>query len=395
MKYIQDWKRAISIFILLLLGFSFITLQPLASAQSNDVDWNLQTPDTSPAARRAHGIAYDSESDLMVLFSGGYISQSSLVKYGDTWTYDTNINSWNNVTPEVNPPSGGAGGFEYDSESDRVILFGGVKLTEPYSCWNETWAYDTNSNTWENMAPGVCPSARASHGMTYDSESDVIVLYGGMPPDTAGQNGRGTAGDTWIYDYNTNTWTNMSPGFSPDYLYAFGFVYDSESDRTILFGGRFRNSTVTEERNETWAYDYNTNTWTNMNPSVAPPIRSRFGMTYHAAWDKIILFGGDTENPDLTYSDTWTYDYNTNTWTQLDVENHPSSRVYASLTYDSESECIVLFGGMTSTYAVFDETWILEEKPPVEQPLIDPVILALLAGVILVIVILAIFSRKR
>ncbi|MFW9985995.1 MAG: kelch repeat-containing protein [Candidatus Odinarchaeota archaeon] len=287
---------------------------------------------------------------------------------------------------------------EYDSESDRIIIFGGIKTGTPYSCYNDTWAYDTNTNTWENKTPSVSPSARSVHGMAYDSESDRIVLYGGMPYDPNAPSDRGTIADTWAYDYNSNTWTNMSPATNPDLRYAFGFAYDSESDRAILFGGRYRNATVTEERNETWTYDYNTNTWTNMNPSVAPPIRNRFSMTYHAAWDKIILFGGDTGmSPNtLAYSDTWAYDYNTNTWTQLAVQHHPSARIYTDLAYDSESDCILLFGGWhQSTDIIFGDTWIFSES----QIHIDPgpvwILIAVAAVSIFAIVMVVVYVKRR
>jgi hypothetical protein len=37
----------------------------------------------------------------------------------------------------------------YDSESDRVILFGGCL---GQTVWNETWAYDYNDNKWEKIS---------------------------------------------------------------------------------------------------------------------------------------------------------------------------------------------------------------------------------------------------
>lgn len=47
------------------------------------------------------------------------------------------------------------------------------------------------------------------------------------------------------------------------------WVYDSESDRAIIFGGSIKNLEV--GYNDTWSYDYNTNTWTNMSPATNPP----------------------------------------------------------------------------------------------------------------------------
>lgn len=91
----------------------------------------------------------------------------------------------------------------YDAESDRIIMFGG--LVEPAPTWSdETWTYDFNTNTWTNMKPAVRPSPRHGPGMAYDSESDRMILFGGTM--------RGELfGDTWAYDLNTNTWANLTP----------------------------------------------------------------------------------------------------------------------------------------------------------------------------------------
>jgi hypothetical protein len=88
-------------------------------------------------------------------------------------------------------------------------------------------------------------------------------------------------------------------------------VYDAESDRSIMFGGSPGGS-------ETWAYDYNTDTWTNMEPSIGPGDRSRHAMVYISAADRVILFGGQVGSTEYIYiNETWTYDLNTNTWTNM------------------------------------------------------------------------------
>ncbi|NIV12839.1 MAG: hypothetical protein GWN62_16630, partial [Aliifodinibius sp.] len=43
------------------------------------------------------------------------------------------------------------------------------------------------------------------HAMAYDSNADKIVLFGGS--DVNGDE----INDTWIYDPQTNTWTEMTP----------------------------------------------------------------------------------------------------------------------------------------------------------------------------------------
>ncbi len=141
----------------------------------------------------------------------------------------------------------------YDAESDRVILFGGITGGDN----DETWAYDFNTNTWTNMEPAARPTRRPSHALAYDAESDRVVLFGGH------QSAVHSDG-TWAYDFNTNTWTKMEPPTQPLKLAEHNLAYDAESDRGVLFGGDDSDSFL--HSNETWAYDLNANTWTDLSP---------------------------------------------------------------------------------------------------------------------------------
>jgi hypothetical protein len=41
----------------------------------------------------------------------------------------------------------------YNSVADRVIMFGGQVDKTSFKYTNETWTYDFNTNTWTNMTP--------------------------------------------------------------------------------------------------------------------------------------------------------------------------------------------------------------------------------------------------
>src|SRR5207247_11434477 len=87
-----------------------------------------------------------------------------------------------------------------------------------------------NANKWTNKDPFPKPPMRYCHATAYDAQSDRVILFGG---DLAG----GLFSDTWAYDFNTNAWTDMAPGLSPPATLCDAMAYDSESDRVILFGG--------------------------------------------------------------------------------------------------------------------------------------------------------------
>jgi N-acetylneuraminic acid mutarotase len=86
-------------------------------------------------------------------------------------------------------------------------------------------------------------------------------------------------------------------------------------------------------------------------------------MVYHPGTDRIILFGGHSLG-DLNFSDeTWAYDHNSNTWTQLTPATHPSGRRFHSMVYDEAADRMVLFGGIAGTWLkeeINDELWIFD-----------------------------------
>ena len=261
--------------------------------------WTQMKPPSGPTGRAAAALAYDAESDRVILFGGSEIDAWDL---DDTWAYDYNTNTW---TEMAKGPANHLGPrIAYDAESDRIILFGGYNLSGYY--YNDTWAYDFNSDTWTEMKPSTSPPGRNYQAIAYDAESDRVLTWGGM-----GLDEKLLAPNVWSYDFNQNMWQEMEigEGLHPQGADYAAMVYDAKADRTILFGG------VSQE-DETWAYDYNTNTWVKLEPSTVPGKLSRHAMAYSTAADRVILFGGQVGSTQFTYTDeTWTYDLKANTWT--------------------------------------------------------------------------------
>jgi Galactose oxidase, central domain len=164
-----------------------------------------------------------------------------------------------------------------------------------------------------SQAAGPAPSRRSYHVMAYDAESDRVLTWGGVGPDESP-----LTPSVWSYDYNTNTWEEMSSrGPQPQGANYTAMAYDAESDRTTLYGGQ-------GQSDQTWAYDYNTNTWTPLTPpGKVPGDLSKHAMDYSTAADRVILFGGrlssggGASSTNLTFGETWTYDPNTSTWTKV------------------------------------------------------------------------------
>lgn len=275
-----------------------------------DNTWAQLFPKKKPNDKAAAVLAYDAKSDRVIMFGGGNKGLMGFI-FSETWAYNYNANTWKKMA--YGPMDYLGARLVYDSESDRMILFGGLNVLDWFS-QDGTWAYDYDTNTWTEMHPTVRPPGRNYQAMTYDSKADRVLTWGGMYIDESP-----LPESMWAYDYNKDTWTEF-PAQEPyphsrDYA---AMVYDAESDRTILFGGV---PIANSEEVSTWAYDYNTHTWEQMNPDPEPPFVSRHAMVYSEATDRVILFGGGTDDGDLftlTYTNAiWAYDFNTNTWTDL------------------------------------------------------------------------------
>ena len=247
------------------------------------------------------------------------------------------------------PAARGYHQMTYDTESQRVVLYGGQTgyWLDPIYQNHETWLFDPETNTWTKKSPATSPGGFGGGDMTYDSKADRSVLS--VLSDNF------STLQTWAYDANSDTWIRLVDG--PRRLVGQRLAYDKESDRIIMFGGfDFSNFKLVDE---TWVYDYNTNTWTDMQPGVHPSSRNFIGMVYDAKADRVVLWGDWQRNyTPATDESVWTYDYNTNTWQEFQhKKDGPDVRDYTMLAYDEKADKIIMYGGYDYGN---DETWIYD-----------------------------------
>lgn len=160
---------------------------------------------------------------------------------------------------------------------DKVLMFGGMDQGR----LQDTVIYDLSENTWIFRNPYTLPENRMDFGMAHIGD-DKALIFGGNRAYATWLN------DTWVYDYNENSWTELFPATSPSARrsLAMSFIGD---DKVLLLGGY--TGTSMGDSDETWVYDLSENAWTLMNPSTKPPKRDSHSMAYIGE-DKVILFGG-------------------------------------------------------------------------------------------------------
>lgn len=250
--------------------------------------WTNMNPSVAPSARWNHKMAYDSQSDRVIMFGGWAGYEQS----GETWAYEYETNEWTNMNPVVAPSARNAHAMAYDSQSDRVILFGGHTGSDN----DETWSYDFETNSWTDMNPTLRPPARHDMAFAFDIQSDRFLIFGGE--------GGGKLNDLWAYDFDTDTWTEMHPAVAPPNSYGTAFAYDSYADRTVMFGGDDPDLPP-YVRSDTWTYDLDGDVWAKIDTSG--PGRSHHAMAYDSRSSRSIMFGGDISPPTVFLGDTWTF----------------------------------------------------------------------------------------
>ena len=179
-----------------------------------------------PGPRYAHGLAYDSLRDRVVLY-GGVIGSN--VSTNDTWEWDGD--RWE-PTARSGPFMRRGTAMVFDAQRGVVVLFGGTYQQAGVDTYlGDTWLW--SGSEWQPVATsGPLPSRRAEHAMAYDSRRGRVVLFGGY---SFAEGPRTYLSATWEWD--GATWAQVSRA-GPQGRCGHTLAYDSERQRVVLFGGR-------------------------------------------------------------------------------------------------------------------------------------------------------------
>ena len=305
-------------------------------------------------------MAYDPVRDR-VWHVGGFTTDGLLIY--DLFTFNTRSRSWTPVGNGLGPTSWDA--VALDARSRKLILYSGYSAAFD-AVDVQTWAYDVETGVWENRNPVVQPPSRWGSMMVYDHRADRVLLYGGAnfaEGLACGFCGATTVfGDLWAYDYESNSWTERQPSVSPPPHHFPVLEYVPAIDRVVLFGG-FQQG-FASLFNDTWSYDYGANRWTDLEPANPPAPRAYHYMALEPKTNRIVVFGG-TLNPSETgeevpIDETWIYSVADNSWQQAFPRETPGPHAWHVMSRTSGP--VLLFGGGDSRSTWTNDTYLYSSR---------------------------------
>jgi hypothetical protein len=265
-----------------------------------------------------------------------------------------------------NHPSGSRdGGAAYDSKRKRMLVFGG--LEQVCNLTNKVWVkpMPPASAEWSWIPTINCagsgPTPRRGSAVVYAPSRDALICYGGIQ-------GQANNGHLWqlSFDVPTPTWCELPTGGTHPFWVGMRGAYDSLRDRLI----------IVSPTEGVFALPLTSLTWSQIwGPGdMASYIGEGFDCVYDAAADRIIVRGGCAQgayNNCATQSlgpcHTTVYALPLNIpnpqWTTI-ATGGPTATLYATMTYDSERQRVLLYGGgLCCGVATLDEVWELRLSP--------------------------------
>ncbi|MBT6489030.1 MAG: hypothetical protein HOK97_04660, partial [Deltaproteobacteria bacterium] len=335
--------------------------------------WTKIIPTTAPSARALSFAEFDESSGRVILFGGVTTKedQSDNISLNDTWAYDTSTQDWTQLTTDTAPSPRHAGTMRINPSTKKMFLFGGETKagdgTTTITFQDDLWIFDPQTTNWEEVSQTNTPGAVGSFGMVYNSERERLVLFGGRTgfgSMTATGPSSIVRDQQWEFNPASNTWQQVAAEGSPTGKCSFGMVYVPSSKEIITYGGQ----SLATVLGETTDYKAATNRWVQRATTANVPPSDRRGnaMVEITNTNDLFLFGGytwdiplvdgvpDPDSPELVMlNETWTFAEENLRWTEVDLPSGgPGPIADHQMVYTQRADPldnrVILFGGRTT-----------------------------------------------
>jgi len=227
----------------------------------------------------------------------------------------------------------------YDSHRHQLFQAGGIiennKKTDTWYFCTSTSEYCRSADlrVWKRLLTITPLPSRADSSMTYDSDDDVMILYGGQ------SFGNPTA-ETWLLCFRPDPqasgnavgcpightypdWVRVPPAKGqPEARFGHSIVYDSGHHVAVMFGGI---NGTTKDPNDLWVYTPGTRSWINVKtPDNGPNGFRRPALVYDQALNRVVLYEGPPgKGADGSVGGLFLFDASTSKWESVTIPSGP------------------------------------------------------------------------
>lgn len=304
---------------------------------------SLESSSAAPSAREDHTWTVDAAGTSAYLFGG----RSGADSFEDLWRYDLATDSWTALEPHGDAPEARFGHVAVWVDDLGLVIWSGQRGSDFFS---DLWAYDPSADEWRELpSSGEAPAARYG--------ACGALAPGGQLWVSHGFTDSGRFSDTRSYDFAAGTWTEqVSDGAERPIQRCLHDCLWTPAGELLLYAGQTDGVT---SLGDLWKLSVETAgsaTWQKQ-PDPEPPARNLYALAQ--VGDRAYVFGG-TGNDATRLNDLWTLDLGGLRWQQAVPDGEaPPARSGATLVSDPQRDRLLLFGGRTDDAALSD-LWQLD-----------------------------------
>jgi len=337
-------------------------------------------PTERPSVRSELEGVWDVDGERMIMFGGDQgmpvmcSSQTDFV--AETWAFYPDCDNFELLDAGGGPSPRGRHAAALDPVGGRMLVHGGrwrAGTEGTYTLYDDTWAFDMATQTWEALATG--PSPRTNH--TAVVANNQLLIYGG----NASDNGLAFTplGDLWSLDLESGTWAELQTADAPAARLFHAATVSDDGATMFVYAGGDQNAFTGPFFPELNALDLQTGAWSVLHDgSGTAPVRSIWGdLLFDAASNRLLLWGAHEDNVLGNNNKIWAFDLASNAWTLLeegDVLNNMANgfcdfpvdfvvhdadapeRRNAGVAVMTSHDELLVFGGKTDC-GVVDDVW--------------------------------------
>lgn len=328
----------------------------------------------SPSGRMFYTAHYSTAADLFFVFQGRYYSGQYSYRYRNLNYMTMTTKQWTRFPLNTSVSSVNGGIFAHNEAQQRLYYIGPNTLTSGnYSGY--IYYFDLMTRDWKGPIYNPSssnPGRRSNAGICYVPDRNEVFIYGGGYTTRQGQTTYYyNRDDMWKIDLDTFEWSVVWAPAGPGPRQGFDMVHNTKDGKIYFYGGYYHPTTSSDRiiYDDFYSFDPASSAFSKINPSgTTPGMRYGAALMYEPDDHLLYLFGGwylkdGGANPQEE-NDLWTYDFSTQTWTNIDAQFKPSSRAYSKLSYDPLTREIIMTGGSEnndmSRYRIMEGKWYPE-----------------------------------